>query len=58
MAPPPVAGHTAFILDIDLYRTENLPAGNELWPLFDTLRAWKNKLFEACITDRVRELIR
>ena len=50
--------HSSVILDIDLYRTESLPSGNELWPLFETLRIWKNKIFEACLTDSARELIR
>jgi uncharacterized protein (TIGR04255 family) len=48
----------SIILDIDVFRSENLPAGNELWPLFDALRDWKNKVFEASITDKARELIR
>lgn len=56
--PPPTPEQSSIILDIDLYRTESLPPGNELWPLFETLRVWKNKVFEACITDRARELIR
>ncbi len=48
---------TSIILDIDLYRIESLPAENEPWPLFETLRIWKNKIFESCITDKARELI-
>jgi uncharacterized protein (TIGR04255 family) len=55
---PSQPGHSSFILDVDLYRTEALPPGNEMWPLFETLRLWKNKIFEACITDSIRELIR
>lgn len=54
----PAPGTTSVVLDIDLYRTEALPPGDELWALFETLRIWKNKIFEACITDRARELIR
>jgi uncharacterized protein (TIGR04255 family) len=55
---PPTPEHSSIILDIDLSRAEALPRGNELWPLFETLRMWKNRIFEACITDSTRELIR
>lgn len=58
MAEPSNPDHSSVILDIDLFRTETLPAGNELVALFETLRVWKNKVFEACITDDARELIR
>ena len=51
-------GYSSVILDIDLFRTEALPAGNELLPLFETLRTWKNTIFESCITDSAREFIR
>lgn len=54
-APKP--GETAILLDIDLFCSENLPPGNELWSLFGTLREWKNRIFEACITDATREMI-
>lgn len=49
---------SSILLDIELFRTDDLPPGNELWPLFETLRTWKNKVFESCITDNARELIR
>lgn len=55
---PPNSESTSIILDIDVFRSENLPAGNELWPFFDALHGWKNKVFEASITDKARELIR
>lgn len=46
-------------LDIDLFRTENVPGNEEeMWGLFEDLRHRKNKVFEACITDKTRELIR
>ena len=57
MASAQEPGSCGVILDIDLYRTEDLPDGIGLWPLFETLRVWKNKVFEACITDHARELI-
>lgn len=56
--PSTTPENSSIVLDIDLYRTEGMPAGNELWSLFETLRIWKNRIFEACITDKARELIR
>lgn len=45
------------VLDIDLFRTEELPASDDaLWGLFEELHVRKNEIFEACITDRAREL--
>lgn len=46
-------------LDIDLFRTANLPDDDEaIWGVLEQLRARKNSVFEACITDRARELFR
>lgn len=46
------------LLDVDLFRTVDLPADEEgIWALFSQLRIRKNQIFEACITDRTRELI-
>ena len=55
--PSPKPEHVSVVLDIDIFRTENLPPANELWSLFETLRVWKNKVFEGCITNATRELI-
>lgn len=44
-------------LDIDVFRTEEVPQGDEdLWELLEKLRNRKNEIFEACITDKAREL--
>jgi len=49
---------SSIILDIDLFRTVDIPLDDEgVWGLFETLRRRKNEIFEACITDRTRELI-
>lgn len=49
----------AFILDIDISRTEEVPQSEEgLWEVFEQLHIKKNEVFEACITDRTREIIR
>ena len=54
---PPKPGIVAVVLDIDLFRTENLPQEEEaLWQLLESMRARKNEFFEACINDRTREL--
>jgi uncharacterized protein (TIGR04255 family) len=46
------------LLDMDLFRIVELPKDeSELWVLIEALHAKQNDLFEACITDRVRELI-
>ncbi len=45
------------ILDIDLYTTADLPHDDDaLWDILETLRLRKNEVFEACITDKTREL--
>lgn len=46
------------VLDIDLFRTEELPSDDGgIWELFELLHDRKNDVFEACITERTRELI-
>lgn len=55
----PTAGCLGLILDIDLFRTDDIPQDEEvIWQHFETLRARKNEIFEACITDRARELFK
>lgn len=45
------------VLDIDIFRTADLPAHEEgIWAFFEELRFRKNDVFEACITDKAREL--
>ena len=54
---PPSPGVVAVVLDIDLFRSEDLPQEEEgIWQLIETMRLRKNEFFEACITDRAREL--
>jgi len=44
------------VLDLDLFRAANLPQTEEhLWKYFEELRIRKNKAFEACITNAMRE---
>ncbi|HEV2293397.1 MAG TPA: TIGR04255 family protein [Tepidisphaeraceae bacterium] len=59
LVPPPQAGLVSVVLDIDLFRANNLPTSDEaIWQLLEQLREKKNEIFEACITDAARELIR
>jgi uncharacterized protein (TIGR04255 family) len=59
MVPPPKEGIASVVLDLDLFRTVNLPLDDDgLWKCFEKIRSRKNKIFEACITDATRELFR
>jgi uncharacterized protein (TIGR04255 family) len=56
MVPPPTATVASVVLDLDLFRTTNLPnAEEQIWAYFEQLRTRKNQAFEACITDAMRE---
>lgn len=48
------------LLDIDLYREADfsIDQEEEVWKLLDSFRVRKNQVFEACITDKTRELIK
>jgi uncharacterized protein (TIGR04255 family) len=55
--PSPVLGHMSFVLDIDIGRDVDPPQNDEgIQVLLDQIRSKKNTTFEACITDRAREL--
>jgi uncharacterized protein (TIGR04255 family) len=60
--PPttPDAGFTtlSLLLDIDVFRMGAPSDDDSLWALFEKLRRSKNNVFEGCITDQTRELIR
>jgi uncharacterized protein (TIGR04255 family) len=56
--PSPIIGNQSLILDLDLSRELDLPANdNDLWTFINTIRAHKNEVFEACITDKTRALL-
>lgn len=56
---PPDPSRVSIALDIDLYRTEELTWSDEwLWETLEKLHVRKNEIFEACITDKTRELIK
>jgi uncharacterized protein (TIGR04255 family) len=58
LVEPVKAGHISFILDIDIFRLQIEGWDDQrIWAFLDRLRDRKNEIFEACITDRTRELI-
>ena len=46
------------ILDIDVFVQRDMLDESGAWEIIDRLRERKNEVFEACITDRVRDLIK
>jgi len=55
---PDREGVVSVILDIDLFRTNNLPEEHDaVWAFFETLHDKKNEIFEACITNHTRGII-
>ena len=57
VSPPPLIDHMSFLLDIDVFRTEDIPQKeSKLWVAIDEAREVKNHIFEACITDDSRRL--
>lgn len=58
LVEPVKPGYISIILDIDVLRLgiEGWQ-DSEVWAFLDKLRDRKNEIFEACITDRTRELI-
>ncbi len=46
------------VLDIDLYKDKDVGQGSDVWSFLEELRVRKNQVFEGCITDAMRELIR
>jgi len=59
MIPPAHGGVVSVVLDIDLFRSKDLPDDDDsMWGIFEQLHTRKNDIFEGCITDLTRELIR
>lgn len=57
IVPPPAEGFLSVLLDIDVFRSEGCPNDEaSIRAFFEDLRRQKNSIFEACITDRSREL--
>lgn len=57
VSPPPIIDHLSLLLDIDIFRTKEIPGKDaELWKIIDEARGIKNRVFENCITDESRKL--
>jgi uncharacterized protein (TIGR04255 family) len=55
--PPPRPGVISIVLDIDIFREAEVPQDEpETWNIFERLHVLKNRVFEACITDKTRNL--
>jgi uncharacterized protein (TIGR04255 family) len=59
LMPPPEDNVVSVLLDIDLFCEVNFPGDkNAQWDLLEQLRVRKNEVFEACITDSTRRLLK
>lgn len=57
MVPPTRQNVVSVVLDIDLFRSQELPQlEDDIWECFELLHEGKNAIFEACITDPTRRL--
>src|SRR6516162_4950531 len=55
--PSPLLNHASFIFDQDIYKESNISQTDDgLYKLLNEIHVKKNAVFEACITDRAREL--
>ncbi len=55
--PSPLLNHYSILLDIDISRSEGSPQNDDdIYELLNSMRAKKNGVFEACITERARAL--
>ena len=53
---PVTLRHASFLVDIDVYKTITTPLTNDaLYALLQQMRVEKNRIFEACVTQRARE---
>jgi len=55
---PPAQNLISTLLDIDVYAQQENLDETTAWQTLERLRHEKNRVFEACITDRVRDLIK
>lgn len=58
IVPPPTPDCVSVLLDLNLFREGDIPNGEiGLWDILEQMHERKNKAFEACITERTREII-
>ena len=59
VVPAPILDHASFIFDQDIAREIDPPQSEKaIFQLLNEIRMKKNAVFEACVTDRARELFR
>lgn len=59
LAEPTQPNTVSVVFDLDLYRTDELPTDEgSLWELLEAFREKKDAVFEACITEKTRGLIK
>jgi uncharacterized protein (TIGR04255 family) len=59
MLPPLSQDTVSVLLDIDLFSTVEFAADSDaIWSLLEKFRDRKNEVFEACITDKTRDLLK
>jgi len=55
--PAPLVDHAAFLLDVDISLSEDLPTRDaDIWALINEMGRLKSRVFESLITDKCREL--
>lgn len=55
--PSPLLGHGSFLLDLDIFKEIEPPQkDDDIYDLLNAIRRKKNEVFEACVTNRAREL--
>ena len=55
--PSPLIGHGSLLLDLDISMGKNPPQNDDaIFQLLNKIRVKKNETFEACVTNRAREL--
>ncbi len=58
LVPPPIQDTTSIMLDIDLFRDQDVPQEEKgIWQAFGLLREGKNQIFNASLTDKAKGLI-
>ena len=57
VVPAPILGHASFVIDQDIAKEVDPPQSDDaIYELLNEIRARKNNVFEACISNRAREL--
>lgn len=58
IVPPPAPDVVSVLLDIDIFKEQDIPNDEvEIWHFLEQLYKLADEVFEACITERTRELI-